>query len=94
MPFILLTMGDLLVRVQVFVHIHSEIHHVGVAEQIQLALEEFLLIVNLNEKKYVLSHKTKGNIYANINYLISVYCTDDNQLIWQIAGKLTKAIAK
>lgn len=46
-PAIFLTVGDFLVRVQVFVHIHGEIHHVRFAEEVQLSLKKFLLIVDL-----------------------------------------------
>lgn len=42
-----LTVWDFLVRVQVFVNIHGEIHHVCVAEEVQLPLEKFLFIVDL-----------------------------------------------
>lgn len=46
-----LTVWDFLVRVQVFVHIHGEIHHVSVAEEVQLSLKKFLLIVDLLQIK-------------------------------------------
>lgn len=44
---VFLTVGDFLVRIQVFVNVHGKIHHVGVAEKVQLSLEQFLFIVNL-----------------------------------------------
>lgn len=44
-------MWDFLVRIQVFVHIHGEIHHVCVAEEVQLSLKKFLFIVDLSQLK-------------------------------------------
>lgn len=46
-----LTVWDFLVRVQVFVHIHGKIHHVRVAEEVQLSLKKFLFIVDLPQLK-------------------------------------------
>ena len=47
-------MWDFLVRVQVFVHIHGEIHHVCLAEEVQLSLKQLLFIVDLLQTQYVL----------------------------------------
>lgn len=49
-------MWDFLVCVQVFVHIHGEIHHVRVAEEVQLPLKKLLFIVDLSqmEAKHIL----------------------------------------
>lgn len=46
---VILTVRDFLVRVQVFVHIHGEIHHVRVAEEVQLSLKKLLFIVDLSQ---------------------------------------------
>lgn len=47
----MLTVWDFLVRVQVFIHIHGEIHHVCVAEEVQLSLKKLLFIVDLLQSK-------------------------------------------
>ena len=38
---------DLLVGVETLVHVHGEVHHAGVGEQVQLALLQVRLIVVL-----------------------------------------------
>lgn len=43
----LLTVGDVFIKIQTLIHVHGEIHHVGVAEQIKLAVKELGLIVDL-----------------------------------------------
>lgn len=43
----ILTGGDLFLREEVFVNIHGEVHHVGLAEEIQFSMKQFLLIVDL-----------------------------------------------
>lgn len=48
---VILTVRDFFVRVQVFVHIHGEIHHVRVAEEVQLSLKKLLFIVDLSKAK-------------------------------------------
>lgn len=45
---VILTVGDIFVRVEVFVNVHGKIHHVRVAEKVQLALKQFFFIVNLH----------------------------------------------
>lgn len=48
---VFLTVWDFLVRVQIFVHIHGEVHHVCVAEEVQLSLKKLLFIVDLPQVK-------------------------------------------
>lgn len=43
----LLTGGDLFLREEVFVNIHGEVHHVGLAKEIQFSMKQFFLIVDL-----------------------------------------------
>jgi len=47
----LLTDWVSLVWVEVFMHVHGKVHHVGVAEQVQLALQHVLFIVQLEKKQ-------------------------------------------
>lgn len=42
-----LTMGDFLLRKKAPVHIHGEVHHVCVTEEIQFSMKQLLLIVDL-----------------------------------------------
>ena len=48
-------------------NIHCEVHHIGVAEKVQLPLEHFLFIVNLNKSK----HASRFNSGADKSNLIS-----------------------
>ena len=62
MKVLFLTVWDLLVRVQIFVYIHGEIHHVSVAEEVQLPLEKFLLIVDLPKPHiYIITRRGSSN---------------------------------
>lgn len=42
------TCWDFDVRLEIPVDVHRKIHHVGVAKQVQLSLQQFLLIVDLH----------------------------------------------
>lgn len=42
-----LTMWNVFVGIEVLIYVHGKVHHVCVAEKIQLPLEKFLLIVDL-----------------------------------------------
>lgn len=42
-----LTLWDFFFREQAFVHIHGEVHHVCVAEEVQLSMKQLVLIVDL-----------------------------------------------
>lgn len=55
-----LTVRDLFVRVQVFVHIHGEVHHVCVAEEVQLSLKQFLFIVDLETREIRVIYKEQS----------------------------------
>jgi len=46
-PLVLQSAWDLLVGVQALVHIHREVHHAGVGEEVQLAPEKIRLIIVL-----------------------------------------------
>lgn len=63
----ILTVGDFFVRVQVFVNVHGKIHHVRVAEEVQLSLKQFLFIVNLqvqtNGDTVCLFYKARVRLY-------------------------------
>lgn len=41
---------NFLIRVQVFVYIHGEIHHVCFAKQIQFSTKELIFFINLNRQ--------------------------------------------
>lgn len=43
----LLTVWDVFIRVQTLIHVHGEVHHVGVAEKIKLPVKKLGLIVDL-----------------------------------------------
>lgn len=45
-----LTMWNVFVRIEVFIYIHGKVHHVSIAEKIQLPLEKFFLIVDLRKQ--------------------------------------------
>lgn len=42
-----LTMGNVLLGKKVFVHVHGEVHHVCLTEEVQLSMKQFLLIIDL-----------------------------------------------
>ena len=42
-----LTLWNILIGIEVFVDIHCVVHHVGVTQQIQLALEDLVFIIYL-----------------------------------------------
>ena len=41
---------NVLIRIQVLVHLHGKVDHVGFAEQIQLGPQQLILFVNLQKK--------------------------------------------
>lgn len=65
----LLTGGDLFLREEVFVNIHGEVHHVGLAEEIQFSMKQFLLIVDL-KVEIVFKKKGKMGLFWNIPFQI------------------------
>lgn len=38
------------IRIKIFVHIHSKIHHVGITKEIQFSLEQLFFIVYLKQQ--------------------------------------------
>lgn len=60
-------MWDFLVCVQVFVHIHGEIHHVCVAEEVQLPLKKLLFIVDLSQMEAKHINVPRGAQFAKTN---------------------------
>lgn len=61
-----LTVWNFLVWIQVFIDIHGKIHHIRIAEEVQLSLQQLLFIVDLvtNTKK-----KNKTIFISQIIYL-------------------------
>lgn len=47
-----LTMRNFLFRKEASVHIHGEVHHVGVTEEVQFPIKKLLLIVDLRHRKH------------------------------------------
>lgn len=46
-----LTVGDFLLGIKASVHIHGEVHHVCLTEEIQFSMKKFLFIVDLKQHK-------------------------------------------
>lgn len=44
-------MGNFLFRKKASVHIHGEVHHVCVTEEVQFSIEQLLLIVDLKKTR-------------------------------------------
>lgn len=52
-------MGDFLFREKASVHIHGEVHHVCVTEEVQFSIKQLLLIVDLR-KEPIIENRGKG----------------------------------